>query len=885
MSELVTVGIPLNEDSGVASISQLGLTNVAEGQFRILTRWPNGNVHCVACNFLKGLAANGTDTTTALVPGSGNFGGANLAIDNGATIVINTGPAQFTIRKANFNVFDSVIVNGQTFVVSGVGSKLIMRNSTDVEYNSVNDANSTAVIVDNGPVMAVLKCTGKFKNAAAQTLAGYTLWLTFQKGSGFVKGAFAITHADAATYSYYMTFNSVEARVVVSLGTTKTAEFARKTDFVSGPVGDAETAYLYQGHSTDKEFDPIGAYLWKPPVPGTFYNGDSYAYDATQEGLLVQIGATNYGALGTKTDWTQGWGEFRDSTGKGVTVAERWMGAFWPAGFEFTGAGVISIETWGKRNTKTALALAFGKYDAREIAWDFHTAAVSNKGVLFRLQHPLIARAPLTQYMSGKMFFGQSGLVTPAQQTQFFTDLGKAADSPVLGDVIPPAINRYYSWNSGGGGNQTDFALYDLLDFVRTGFAGYYVRAEIFTHFVNNQIPHSDGPLPSSFDPDWLRGSSINGGYVEMEHANIIAGFIYYLMTGNEAIREGLTDYGEYMDFTDQPATPFFTMPNNPYQRAWDRKFRNNALIAELERRRGAPNTTFENKIFTTVSYYLDSRDQPPPGNPQIRGRNLERGYRYWDNIGYDTEGERLTSWMVPQIQFEAFYQVWRVLRDNPGMVYARFKEFEGAVTGTAQYVWNELWVTKNAGTALADFGFSYENPIDRHSAVPDAKWYISTDPYDGSRSAVWAFKETGDLTILSRANRLIPAITLFATTRSPSGLEANELMYAYFNTPLVKVVFVPSVVDNGGGSYTLTYTLPAGAEYEIRHSSKTIVETLGFDTTTRAYAFAPATNIPFFSATAIPNLPAATGSSQQVTVTGLGTGQTFFGKYVGAGE
>src|SRR5690348_14170088 len=86
----VTVGIPLPPNSGITSTSQLGLTGASAGQFRAESKYPNGNLHFVLIDTLADVPADGQNTGITLTTGSGNFGGPNLATDNGATISVDT---------------------------------------------------------------------------------------------------------------------------------------------------------------------------------------------------------------------------------------------------------------------------------------------------------------------------------------------------------------------------------------------------------------------------------------------------------------------------------------------------------------------------------------------------------------------------------------------------------------------------------------------------------------------------------------------------------------------------------------------------------------------------------------------------------------------------
>ncbi len=112
-SEPLTVGIPLAKGvvpcananpASCVGLTALGLTGATMGQFRCLVEWDDQSCKWVLVDTQASLTAGGVNTSVALTNGgTGNFGGTNLATDNGAAISVDTGAAQFTIRKANFN--------------------------------------------------------------------------------------------------------------------------------------------------------------------------------------------------------------------------------------------------------------------------------------------------------------------------------------------------------------------------------------------------------------------------------------------------------------------------------------------------------------------------------------------------------------------------------------------------------------------------------------------------------------------------------------------------------------------------------------------------------------------------------------------------------------
>ena len=112
-------GVPIADSAAITNTQSLIMSGISVAQFRILSRWPDGNAKWIkACGILPTLAAGGTATTTLSSSGSGNtscgstslpngtdtscsgYGGSNLAVDNGSTITVNTGVATFSIKKA-----------------------------------------------------------------------------------------------------------------------------------------------------------------------------------------------------------------------------------------------------------------------------------------------------------------------------------------------------------------------------------------------------------------------------------------------------------------------------------------------------------------------------------------------------------------------------------------------------------------------------------------------------------------------------------------------------------------------------------------------------------------------------------------------------------------
>src|SRR5262245_2648394 len=285
-NEPFCMGVPLADSAAVTSTATLGLGGATAGQFRVLGRWPDGNFKWVkVCGIVSTLNAGGTATVT-LQSGSGNFGGSNLATDNGATITVATGAATFTIKKANFNFLDQVAV-GSTQLISTSSSPtrgLVITGPSATAaypgnvtcsgsggacttvYSSANDPSSTCSIEENGPVLAVIKCVGSHVDDSAHPYMHYTMREYFYKGATGVKVRTVLRNANynvSATPSPDFNsagtlnasdkqFQSYELRFSTALTGSLNYKIATDTTIQSGTLsqpGGTDSAYIYQGQS------------------------------------------------------------------------------------------------------------------------------------------------------------------------------------------------------------------------------------------------------------------------------------------------------------------------------------------------------------------------------------------------------------------------------------------------------------------------------------------------------------------------------------------------------------------------------------------------------------------------------------------------------------
>ena len=306
-NEPFCMGVPVADSAAITGTGALGLTGATAGQFRIIGRWPSGNAKWIkVCGIVPSLTAGGTASVTLTDGGSGNFGGSNLATDNGTTITVATGAATFTIKKANFNVVDSVVVGGTTVVPSSSAQTrgLVLTGPSPTAafpgnvtcspqsggstcatiYSSANDSNSTCGIEENGPVRSVIRCIGTHKDASGYPYMQFTWRGTFDVGKTFIRSQVILRNANyntSATPSLdcnpnpnngqcrgqtfdtaFKGIKSYELRISPAVGSTVNYTIAGQNyttgsastqpnpgTLLTGSLTGTDSAYIYQGQS------------------------------------------------------------------------------------------------------------------------------------------------------------------------------------------------------------------------------------------------------------------------------------------------------------------------------------------------------------------------------------------------------------------------------------------------------------------------------------------------------------------------------------------------------------------------------------------------------------------------------------------------------------
>ncbi|HUI79557.1 MAG TPA: Ig-like domain-containing protein, partial [Bryobacteraceae bacterium] len=510
-NEPVTVGVPLPDAGGIANTSTLGLTGASAAQFSVEGTWPDGNIKWLKIRaIVPSLAAGGTATLTLTNSGSGNFGGANLATDNGPTITVNTNGGTcgsgsaicFTVKKSNFDVIDQVQIGSTTVVASGTSQGLVVLGPNPTAtypgnvtcsptsggtacttvYSTANDAkNSTCSIEENGPAISVLKCTADLNDGSGHVYMHTTTRLYFYQGSSKVRAQVTLRNADcpgndcnvANFDTAYKGIQAFELRLTPNISGSLAYNIGAQT--CSGGVcngtltsGSGDYAYIYQADSSYLNAQSSADYTNQCNGPGSGGTYDLCAPYTTLAGYAVMnsiAGIATTQATGSASQTAGGWGDISGTgaqAGIGVEIGNYEMTGYGNESVEFLSGGTdVRLGLLARENNTTATTevtcttdchpyyIPYPQYHINDVYLNFHTtASASLPNEFLKQQHYLVARAPISWYnSSGALLYP---LEDPTEEVNFYNAVMNTYTPTISSSTVVPeqdlGMTNQYYW-------------------------------------------------------------------------------------------------------------------------------------------------------------------------------------------------------------------------------------------------------------------------------------------------------------------------------------------------------------------------------------------------------------------------------------------------------
>jgi hypothetical protein len=361
----VTVGIPLRDGAlSPASLGSLDVRDISsavlDAQFKITSLWPSGDVRWLLVDFVANTVA-GTSFTLNNSSGTPPNAITVSATDVGAAIDVDTGPLQFSIRKTDFRLFETIKIQRDgtgpydeclnTAALSGVVA------TTGATQYTMTNSSTTAVIEESGPIRAVLKVEGTHDNGG--TKLNYICRITAWAGTSMVKvqysfknmnGHGSTTTADAAAHAELNDIELVDAldlNLPFDFGSLPLAKVARNSgSHTHAFAATGDHVELYQSYAgTYDNNDPgnLPAAMTAGNQGGTALTDKWPAQDASQITYAVS-GATT--ASGTHSN---GWMQMASSGGTGAMRATVVVRDFWqlyPKTLRCEGNGLMQVGIW-----------------------------------------------------------------------------------------------------------------------------------------------------------------------------------------------------------------------------------------------------------------------------------------------------------------------------------------------------------------------------------------------------------------------------------------------------------------------------------------------------------------------------------------------------------
>src|SRR5713226_397127 len=897
----LTVGIPLPESAGIRSASELGLEGAHAGQFRILGWWPNGNAKWVLIDTQTDVDSKGTHSGLVLTAGHGSFGGEPLAKEYPAKIEVNTGVAQFVIRKSRFNLLDSVTVRNKQLVKPGTSQGLVLTGPAPNEtvcgvcktvYSSSKDAASKVEIEENGPVRAVVKAMGAHKDFRGNVYMRFTVRMTFYAGKSYVKLTSSLRNADESNSRFnsaFKGFASYEAQLSPALSAPRSFSFGTHASPANGALHDTEDAYLYQAYSKSLEHahwsqveftgdssshrEPVKSYISRNSSPE---NPDGWKYE--QEGYRVNLGSETL-ARGTREQAVAGWGDLRDSSGAGVLIGVQELSAFWPKSLEFRSGGAdVRIGIWPVQNTKPYYQ-AWPQYSTHDLWLEFHDAPLDSPDQEFsELQHFLVGRASLAHYNDSGVF--PFALMDPAEEDAYY----QSVDAGCCVTDVRPTVFRYYFWSQPGEENQSDLRWAYLLQWLTRGLPGRYLTAGNFYRFAADQaFPRSDGfewrshtaseldywGFPS-FQP--LNRMESHRSWIDQNHAHWYGMTDYYFLSGDETIRDALLDgvkdrflnTGAKLNNGSLGSARSVGCALMGFARFYE--FLRSISDPDAEALLSVSHNVLRKEVLPELK--LNGFGNAPVGISRVRGvyGNAAKEVKYRKVID-----ARAAQTFLHSILIEG---MWEYAQAR-GPLWSGYEELMDLAYGLGLWALNEMFVDTGE---LSSSGFRYLILLDypnSNDANPD--FHISAlgnvmFPFfiihDLTGDTSWRDKFEIALRKSSQSfGKDWPRIANYGVTAVAHAVLHPESRPRLVDVPL-------QVTSNGRGGVELSWTAPERAlRYKLKFiENRKIVDWLGFDPVQNAFRLDPYRYCPWFGARNLPDPPdpSPAGTRERLLLEGM---------------
>ena len=574
-----------------------------------------------------------------------------------------------------------------------------------------------------------------------------------------------------------------------------------------------------------------------------------------------------------------------NESGSGVTAGIRFAAGWWPKAVRSGNDGTMELSLWPREN-EVGYWIRYGSHTTFEIMYDFHTKDNNPAAVMKKFQYPLVAKAHPEWYIENAQgIYPLYKFISSSDEAMFFQD---RKWEYLVGERYPQMkIYRYHYWGTGGPRNQHDFARIDLVNFLReTGDvirgSQYFLGAEArFNYNADWSVYHSDNFDLSTVERGiWQLPSPAKDSekadlakvVFEFEHPHWYGLPLYYYVTGDERIKEAILDWGEYVKKTH------INLTMGPWPRVWGWGMYSLAAMYDF-----SGDEEYMNIADANFLWLLNNRmnAEDPTGNLFI---DLNRGY-VAGGLGsgwLEDEPGIKPGLMTGYAIFDGLYNYYLHMDDdNP------LKERAADVLeGLSEFFYREPYfegTKKIGGKEHWAFWLPYVYTLDDKSMSNHGYRLILQALYVN----IYDYLANGGDRWLERMDKI-----LRMAGWDRSGMWGH---WGYIDHPGLQAMLYtrshpradtvpPSPVTNlvakvDGKDAILSWAAPVDAvRYQIKYSTKKLVESLEFDPETRTYRYEPTGHANWWAGENVLDepKPAKYGETQNYTLKGLEPGKYY---------
>ncbi len=523
----VTSGVPLL-DGSVKSVDQLRLLKKfgnryleTPAQFKVLSRWngecndSNKYIKWVLVDF-KADVPPGETINYFLHYGEKIVCSAKPAqpvhIDHSAeSILINTGPAEFRISKTNFNLFESVKINGVEMVKTGPLSGGVIKDSYDSLYYGAKNVQKV-VVEEEGPLRTGILVKGSHANldGSDHQFYQYITRIHFFAGKSTVKVIHTLSNTPALPRDTpgrgALAFKDFSLVTPLDMNDGEKAYSVYGSNEIQGSIDENDELSIYQGSDGGKH--------WHSDVNDVYAQTRIKGYQIRVQNRVIDEGERALGLV-----------QLSDTNQKGVSVAINGFWRLFPKKITFRGDGTLIIGLLPEEFTQDGIYYHWleDMFQIRtELFYHFFTnrSFEDSQRQILDLVHPLFAasdpswysRASASSLPDGDIYFYETPIVAQAlpeykeeKRIHSVEDLRYPLVDPIQSLYSFREKHGLYSayyygprreWDKNGRGFK--HPVEHFINFMQTGYTGN--TGDKYRYYLNSDL---DDAIHRDYDFLW----------------------------------------------------------------------------------------------------------------------------------------------------------------------------------------------------------------------------------------------------------------------------------------------------------------------------------------------------------------------------------------------